>query len=86
MRYLILIPILAACAPSIPTRDDYAPACGAEDFVQYIGGSADVLQQIDLPKRSRILRPDEAITFDFSPERLTIDIDELNRVSSVTCR
>jgi hypothetical protein len=86
MRYLILIPILAACAPSVPTREDFAPSCGAEGFVQYIGGSADVLKQIDLPRSSRILRPDQAITLDFSPDRLTIDVDQLNRVSSVTCR
>jgi len=86
MRYLLIIPILAACAPSVPTRDDFTPSCGAEEFVKYIGGSADVLQQIDLPRSSRILRPDQAISLDFSPDRLTIDVDELNRVSSVTCR
>jgi hypothetical protein len=86
MRYLLILPILAACAPGVPTRDDFTPSCGAESFVKFIGGSADVLQQIDLPRSSRILRPDAAITLDFSPDRLTIDVDELNRVSSVTCR
>lgn len=87
MRYLLILPILvAACAPSVPTRDDFAPSCGADAYLKYIGGSADVLQQIDLPRSSRILRPDDAITLDFSPDRLTIDVDELNRVSSVTCR
>jgi len=86
MRYLLIIPILAACAPSVPTRDDFTPSCGAEGYVKYIGGSADVLQSIDLPRSARILRPNQAISLDFSPDRLTIDIDELNRVSSVTCR
>ena len=86
MRYLILIPILAACAPSVPTRDDFTPSCGAEGYMQYIGASADVLQAIDLPNEARILRPNDAISLDFSPDRLTIDIDQLNRVSSVTCR
>lgn len=86
MRYLMLLPLLVACAPAIPTKDDLTPNCGAELFHSYVGTSAKALNKYDLPKSARILRPNQAITLDFSPNRLTIDVDELNRVSSVTCR
>ncbi|MEP5762199.1 MAG: I78 family peptidase inhibitor [Litoreibacter sp.] len=86
MRYLLLFPILVACSPEVSSDDDLTPRCSAEVYAKYVGASADVLNTIKLPKSVRILRPEDAISMDFDASRLTIDIDQLNRVSSVTCR
>lgn len=68
--------------------NDYtgAPNCGADQFQGLLGAPEAALQTAQLPPATRILRADDVIPLDFSPDRLTIDIDELGRVSSVTCR
>ncbi|MEM9433576.1 MAG: I78 family peptidase inhibitor [Pseudomonadota bacterium] len=60
--------------------------CGAESFEYLLGEPAEILSEVTLPSFSRILRPDDVITLDFSPDRLTIDIDDLGFVASVSCR
>ena len=78
--------VLASCASNeIPTRDP-VPSCGAVSYASFIGGPVARLVATGLPKSARILRPDQAITLDYSPERLTVDVDEGGRVSSITCR
>ncbi|WP_298361126.1 I78 family peptidase inhibitor [uncultured Litoreibacter sp.] len=79
---------LAACGQpnADPAEYDGVPTCGAETFQNLLGRNESVLSSVTLPRATRILRPGDAISFDFSPDRLTIDIDEFGRVSSVTCR
>ena len=89
MRFLFpLLLVLAACDAQFtdPVDFDGQPRCGAEDYYSLLGQNASVLNRIDLPKASRVLRPDDVITMDFSPDRLTIDIDQSNLIASVTCR
>ncbi|PTX57816.1 peptidase inhibitor I78 family protein [Litoreibacter ponti] len=89
MRFLVpLCLLLAACGPrpSDPADFDGVPRCGAEDFYYLLGRNASILDGIVLPQPSRVLRPEDVITMDFSPDRLTIDIDTNNLISSVTCR
>ena len=89
MRYLFpLLMVLAACGGELadPVEFDPTPRCGAQEFYFLLGKNAKVLDTIDLPSTARVLRPSDVITLDFSPERLTIDVDNLGLVASVTCR
>lgn len=69
-----------------PSDYDGVPTCGAENFQSLLGEKESVLKNLKLPKATRILRPEDAIALDFSPDRLTIDVDGFGRISSVTCR
>ncbi|GFE64473.1 I78 family peptidase inhibitor [Litoreibacter roseus] len=89
MRHTILFCLLlTACSPQFSDPDDYngVPTCGAADLQYLLGRPEAALAEIDLPAPSRVLRPGDIITLEFSPDRLTIDIDEAGRISSVTCR
>lgn len=73
-------------APAEPETIDATPNCGAAGLQGLLGRPEAALQTVTLPPATRILRPDDVIPLDFSPDRLTIDIDALGRISSVTCR
>lgn len=81
---------LAACGGGQDTLDpsEYngVPTCGAENFQGLLGKNEAVLAGMSLPNATRILHPEDAISLDFSPDRLTIDVDGFGRISSVTCR
>lgn len=65
---------------------DGVPTCGADQYQDLLGEPESALDGVDLPPTSRVLRPGDVIPLDFSPDRLTIDIDDIGRISSVTCR
>lgn len=87
--FLVIGATLLGCgrpeAPD-PVEFDGQPACGAEALQELLGRPEAALSSVTLPPATRILRPGDAIALDFSPERLTIDIDQLGRISSITCR
>ncbi|NNK77914.1 MAG: hypothetical protein HKP40_04295 [Litoreibacter sp.] len=80
-----LFVVLSACYAD-PRAYDGVPRCGAENYQSLLGRKSDVLERVELPKSARILRSDDAISFDFSPDRLTIDVDDQEFIASVTCR
>ena len=89
MRFFLpLLLLLSACDDEFadPADFDGQPRCGAENYYYLLGKRASALDKLELPKSSRVLRPDDIITMDFSPDRLTIDIDRSGLISSVTCR
>ncbi|MEM9582244.1 MAG: I78 family peptidase inhibitor [Pseudomonadota bacterium] len=69
-----------------PSDYDGVPTCGAENYQGLLGQKEAVLATVDLPRATRILHPGDVITLDFSPDRLTIDVDEFDRITSITCR
>ncbi len=85
VRSLCLLVTLAGC---VQTAADYdgQPRCGADGFQKFLGQRETVLELIELPPQTRILHPEDAITLDFSPDRLTIDVDKAGFITSVTCR
>lgn len=86
MRFTVPIFLLLSACASDPSDFDGQLNCGAERFSDLLGKREAALEAVTLPSRSRILRPGDAITLDFSPDRLTIDIDDQGFIASVTCR
>lgn len=84
--------MLAACGDkasepfSNADEFDGEPRCGAERFEHLLGRPEAALQNVDLPNTARVLHPEDIIALDFSPDRLTIDIDTSGIISSITCR
>lgn len=76
--------LLAACQPSVP--EGVGPeSCGAGALQGLVGQSATVLQTMKFAGPMRILRPGMAVTMDYSPDRLNIEIDDAERIIRVQC-
>ena len=78
------IAFLAACQPVVPESPELS-ACGAPALQGLVGQPASVLQTMRFGTKTRIIRPDMAVTMDFRAERLNIDIDRAERISRVFC-
>ena len=72
-----------ADAPATPP-EMAAPSC-AFDFLigQTFEQAEEQVKPLDRPYR--IIRPGDAVTQDFSPERINLNVDETGMVTSVTC-
>jgi hypothetical protein len=80
---------LAACwsipAPEpVPEGPDLAQ-CGADALQGLVGQPASVLQTMKFGQETRIIRPDTAVTMDFRPDRLNIEIDAAEQIVRVQC-
>ena len=97
MRQLIALTLLPLAACTIATSDATAdgpprvPAsCSSSALSQFIGqpASQDLGQRMLRASGARIIRwvpKGGVITMDFSPERLTVQLDGSNRVESANC-
>ena len=86
MRLAILFPLLlvAACqsGPKLDTGND---DCGASKRQKLIGAPASSIDPMQLPKGTRIIHPDMAVTQDYRPDRLNIHVDKAGQVERVAC-
>ncbi len=84
-----LIAMLVACQPvANPVPDEPAPgddACGASAYQDLVGQDARLLAAMTFPAPMRVIRPGEAVTMDFAPNRLNVEVDEQERISRVYC-
>lgn len=62
-----------------------ADACGASVLQGLVGQGGSVLAAMRLPDGTRIIRPGMAVTMDYRPDRLNIDLDEQDRITRVHC-
>jgi hypothetical protein len=69
-------------APPPPTL---ATTCGADGLQSLVGRPASVLQTMRFGTTTRIIRPGMAVTMDFSPARLNIEIDAAETIVRVSC-
>ncbi|MDP4032898.1 MAG: I78 family peptidase inhibitor [Pseudorhodobacter sp.] len=77
---------LAACVPETPAPlPDMTENCGAPALQYLLGQPASVLDTIPLAPATRILRPGMAVTMDYSPERLNIEIDAGEHIIRLSC-
>lgn len=76
--------LLAACQPGGP--DGVGPSsCGADALQALVGQPTSVLQTMKFGSQTRILRPGTAVTMDYRPDRLNIEIDAAERIVRVQC-
>jgi hypothetical protein len=84
---LLLFPLLAGCVPiAAGLAPDDGPNCPAARLQGLVGQPAVFAQTVVNPSGSaRIIRPGQAVTMDYSPSRLNIEIDANERIVSVRC-
>jgi hypothetical protein len=80
MRLIALCLALAACVPAPAPADD---TCNAAPYTALIGQPINALTAI--PQGARVIRPGDAVTEDYSPTRLNIDLDDTGRILRAWC-
>ena len=92
MRILAALPLflMTACATSPVASQPAGSVCRNESLGQFIGRQAtrELGHEMMLASRARIIRwvpLGRAVTMDFSPARLTVQLDGANRVQSTNC-
>jgi hypothetical protein len=90
--FLFALPLaLIACveaAPPNPSPVDPLPpanACGADALQDLVGQTAKRLETMRFGQEVRILRPGMAVTADYVPTRLNIEIDAAETIVRVSC-
>lgn len=91
-RILLALPAvltLAACEPMPPVESPPLPpaedACGASDLLGLLGQDRSALDGLALPEPVRIYGTGDALTMDFNPNRLNIEIGPEGTILAVTC-
>ena len=89
-RFIILCMPLALMACVDPVMPPEGPlpneaACGADQLQDLVGQRASRLETIRFSGPVRIIRPGEAVTMDYLPNRLNIYIDDYERITDVRC-
>lgn len=79
--------LLAGCAepPEVPNQRATPDLCGASGLQGLIGQPGDVVARMTLPKGTRVIAADSAITSDLRRERLNIELDAKGRVQRIAC-
>jgi hypothetical protein len=79
---LLLLLFLAACHVAKPLTENN---CGAGALQTLVNQNASVLRTMRFGQEVRILRPGDAVTKDYRPDRLNICIDASETISRVMC-
>ena len=85
---LVVGSLLMGCRADPPSQPHSAAppdACGAADLQVLVGQSATVLETMKFAQPVRILRPGMAVTMDYRPDRLNIEIDAQEKIARVHC-
>ncbi|MPS70757.1 I78 family peptidase inhibitor [Novosphingobium aerophilum] len=87
---------LSACASTgndkvaDATPPSMEPSCGAEQFASYVGqpASDEVIAAITASrgdKPMRVIRPGSAVTMDYRPDRLNVQVGDDGKIKGFTC-
>ena len=68
--------------PIPPTTED---TCNARQYANLIGQDATALEKVLILGQVRVIRPGDAVTQDFRPERINFGINTANRISDISC-
>jgi hypothetical protein len=99
VRIVALSLALTACIPApppgegVPAPGDGAPAedaCGASRVAGFAGRTrseslAEEIARISGARRVRWIRPGDAVTMDYLPERLNVHLDARDRIERFAC-
>lgn len=75
---------LAGCVEPVPDLPP-ADACGAPGLQGLVGQPRSVLAAMTFAGPVRVIEPGMAVTMDYSPNRLNIELDAGGRITRVTC-
>ena len=89
-----LLPVLAAlamaaCTPAVPPEDPMPDmsaieTCGADRMQAMVGRPWN--ETLVIPgKVIRLITPGMAVTMDYSPDRLNVELDETGTIRAITC-
>lgn len=76
---------LAACIAEVPGAMPAEDQCGAAALQSLVGQPQSVINGMTFPDGTRIILPGMAVTMDYRPDRLNIQIGEDGLVESVHC-
>jgi hypothetical protein len=77
---------LAACVTEVtPPTDPMAASCGAEGLQGLVGQHRGVLAAMTFKAPVRVIEPGMAVTMDYSPARLNIELDSVGRIARIYC-
>ncbi|WP_375279366.1 I78 family peptidase inhibitor [Pseudooctadecabacter sp.] len=95
MKHILMLApfvVLAACAEPAPQRPTLPPVpaagadtCNAGRHVNLVGQDATALERVLIMGPVRVIRPGQAVTMDFRPDRINFNIGADNRILSVSC-
>lgn len=74
---------LAACVTEMP--DPMEQSCGAEGLQGLVGQYRGVLAAMTFKGPVRVIEPGMAVTMDYSPSRLNIELDAAGKITRVYC-
>lgn len=86
LRYSPLL-LLMACVPveETPVVDTPKDECSASQYQGLVGQPAAALTSMNFPIGTRIIQPGSAVTMDYRPDRLNIEISTNQRIEKISC-
>ena len=86
MKRLLVLLMLSGCATApLPVPSEAQDTCNAGQYVDLISQDATALETTMLLGKVRIIRPGDAVTMDFLTDRINFMVDNMNRITSITC-
>lgn len=81
MKLLVLILIIIVNSCNQITNTD----CNLEQYNSWIGLDINLIGKDKLPKKSRIIYPNQPITFDFVEDRINFKVSKKSIIKSISC-
>ena len=69
----------------LPKTGKAPDACGASAMQGFVGQERDVLETAALPDGTRVFKFGAALTMDFKPDRLNVELDESGTILRIFC-
>ena len=86
MKRIIALIALAGCtATEPPLPPQLEDTCGARQFADLIGKDATTLERVLLLGPVRVIRPGDAVTMDYRPDRVNFKISDDETIRAIDC-
>lgn len=88
MRALAILPLLAlvGCVEPVPAPvQPDTDQCKASTLQGLVGQPKSVLQTMLLPAGTRVIGPGDAVTMDFRPDRMNVEVGPDGRIAKIGC-
>jgi len=89
MKRILICVLIAACGPALGTEitsvREQQSDCGAATLHGMVGQDLESLPPAGFPDSVRIIRPGDAVTADYNPQRLNVELDADGNVTQIRC-